>query len=450
MFDPGEIVGGKYRVDGLCSNSGGMGAVIFVTPLQTQPPFGLVLKYCRETNEEQLKRFRREVRLLGSFEGNSKVVQIVDQDLDHDPPYFVMKHYPDGDLSTLASQLQASYEVQEQVFLQLIDCLQELHSRSEFHRDIKPQNFLREGSRIVVSDFGLTTELGSGTAFTRSSVWWGTHGYIPPEFLNGGFKHADAAGDIFMVGKTIYVLLSSREPMYLVSDGIPPPLFHIIERCCNVSKDNRYQTLADLKQSLSAAYDVLLGRAGALGKVRQVLSAIEDCLKQDQKYDAQEVSQFTEHLALLEESDQIEVCRELSGRFFSIIGQKPLAGRLPAFLAIYEKLVERQDYGWGYAETIASNMRNIFRTEDAPTGEKAHALDLAIRAAIYMNRFAAMDMCRSMVTSIRDEMLGLSIASVLLKHRDTFIASTEPSECQSSSVRAALRQIQTSDQDGNS
>lgn len=445
MFEIGDVISGKYRVDGLCSDSGGMGAIHFVTPLETKPPFNVVLKYCRDNNEEQLKRFRREVRLLATFEGNSKVVQIVDRNLDHDPPYFIMRHYPDGDLSKLAATFQASHETQEKYFLQMIDCVQELHSRNEFHRDIKPQNFLLDGDQVVVSDFGLTTEVGSGTAFTRSSIWWGTHGYIPPEFLNGGFKYADATGDIFMLGKTIYVLLTGREPMYLVGDNVPPPLFHIIERCCSISKLNRYQALTELKQSLAAAYDVLLSRGGGLGKVKQLLSAIEDRLGREQQYRAEEVSEFIEQLALLEETDQILVCQELSHHFFTVIGQEPLVGRTSAFLNIYEKLVEGAGYSWAYAETIARNMRAVFDSEGVPYSERARALDLAIRAAHHMNRFAAMDTCRSIVTSIQDEALGLSVASVILKNRDTFISGIEASECKADSVRIALRQIQHSD-----
>ena len=64
-------------------------------------------------------------------------------------------------------------------------------------------------SKSSYTNFGLiSTEIGSETGFTRSSAYWGTHGYIPPEFLTGGFKHADAPGDVFMLGKTFYVLLS--------------------------------------------------------------------------------------------------------------------------------------------------------------------------------------------------------------------------------------------------
>jgi serine/threonine protein kinase len=442
MFEVGYIFGGKYRVSGLCSDTGGMGTILYVTPLHQTFDCALVLKYCKDTNEEQIKRFSREVRILGTFRGNSKIVQIIDQDLEHNPPYFVMRYYPNGDLSKLAPRLKTSYQFQEQCFLQMIDCVQELHSRNKFHRDIKPQNFLLNGDEIVVSDFGLTTEIGSETAFTRSSIWWGTHGYIPPEFLNGGFKHADAAGDIFMLGKTIYVLLTGRDPLYLVADDVSPPLFHIIQRCCSTSKSNRYQTLAELKQSLVAAYDVLLGRAGGIGKVKQLLTAIEDRLKQSQQYNMEECVEFIEQLALLDDDTQIRVCTDLSSRFFSILGQPPLAGWISGFLTIYEKLVEKQDYGWNYAETIADNMHTIFAAQAVPLVERAHALDLAIRAATYMNRFAAMDTCRSMISSVRDDALGFQVASVLLKNRDTFISGIESSECHSDAIANALRQIQ--------
>jgi eukaryotic-like serine/threonine-protein kinase len=441
-YEKNDIIDGKYRVDGLCSDSGGMGTILFVTLLKAKGGSKVVLKYCKDADEEQLKRFRREVRLLATFKGNEKVVQVVDQNLDHDPPYFVMKYYPDGDLSQRGTSLSGSYAAQEQCFLQMIDCIRELHAKNIFHRDIKAQNFLVDGDRIVVSDFGLTTEIGSNTAFTRSSAWWGTHGHIPPEFMHaGGFKRADAPGDIFMLGKTLYSLLTDRDPLYIVGDGVPPPLLYIIERCCSVAKDGRYQTLSQLKQSLVAAYDVLLDRAGGLGKVRQLLSAIEDRLEQEAKYRSADVVKFLEQLGLLEEGDQGAICRDLSPRFFSIVGQQPFAGSLAGFLRIYEKMVAGQNYSWSFAETIAANMRAIFDRDTVPPGDRARALQLAIRAASYMNRFAAMDICTSMVTSIEEESLGFHVAAVLIENRETFISRIEVSACQCEAIRSAVRQI---------
>lgn len=442
MYDVDDIVDESYRVTGLCSDQGGMGVVLHVEALDNPPDYPLVLKYCRETEDEPLKRFRREVRLLGTFKGNSKVVQIHDKNLKHDPPYFVMRFYPDGDLVAHVDGIRRSLELQETKILQLIECVQQLHDRDEFHRDIKPQNFLVDGDDIVVSDFGLTTEIGSNTAFTRSSAYWGTHGYIPPEFLTGGFKHADAPGDIFMIGKTIYAVLTGRDPQYLVGDDIPSPIFHVIERCCAITKDQRYQSLAELKQSIVAAYDVVLGRAGGLGKAKQLLSSIVDRLEQSRKYSSEEILEFVEQLSLLEEDDQIHVCHEIPRQMYGVLGQAPVNEGLDGFLTIYEKLVEGQEYGWSYAETIALNMKKIFRSPDTSLIQKAKALELGVNAAEYMNRFAAMDTCKALITGVTDDELGLHVATVIENHREGFLGGIEPSECNCDAIRNKLRHIQ--------
>ena len=444
MFDIGEIVDGKYRVDRVCSDSGGMGAILHVTQLIDPPEYPLVLKYCRKPDEEHLKRFRREVRLLNEFSGNSKVVQIEDKNLSADPPYFVMRFYADGDLSNIATELQISYALQEQYFLKMIDCIQELHARNEFHRDIKPQNFLREGELLVVSDLGLSTELLSATAFTSSSAGWGTPGYIPPEFLHGGFKHADAAGDIYMLGKTFYVLLTGREPSYLMQDDVPPPLFHIITRCCNLPKVSRYQTLAELKESLVASYDVLLNRAG--GVLQEMFSAIRDRLATTNRFNANEVSRFVEQLALADAEDQSQVIRELPEMFFSAISQKPLANSLTAFLSIYENYVDGASYTWAHAETIANRMNFVFKTRTVPAETRALALDLAIRAAYHMNRYAAMDSCKAMVKTISEEDLALNVVPIIFKEEAAFLSDLEPSNCSNEAIRNAIRTIRNKQQ----
>lgn len=442
MYKVGDVLDKKYKVTGVCSDSGGMGMVLLVQ--KDGAGTVLALKYCKQgADEEVLKRFRREVRLLGSFKGNSKIVQILDDGLDQSPPYYVMQYYPDGDVGGSAARIRASVELQENVFLQMIDGIQELHARNEYHRDIKPANFLLQGDQVVVSDFGITTEIGSGTAFTRSSMYWGTHGYIPPEFLDGGFKHADAAGDIFMLGKTIYVVLTGRDPMYLRADGVQPSLFHVIQRCCSVAKGDRYQTLAELKQSLVSAYDVITGRAGGVGKARQLLAEISDRLALVRDFDPEQVQQFVEQVSLLENGDQRRIVDDLPEDFFGIMSQPQVVGALPRFLSSYEIMIETKDYSWGYAETIASRMRIIFDAPDVPVGHKSRALDLAVRAAVYMHRFAAMDTCSAMIKRVADNDLAFEVAAVIQKHNDaTFLQNIEASECNADPIRAAVRAIQ--------
>lgn len=438
MIEIGDVVDNKYLVTGVCSDSGGMGLLLYIEPIQEEFEHQIVLKYCRDTSEEQLKRFRREVRLLSSFEGNSRVAQLEDFNVDIDPPYYVMRFYEDGDLISLIDDLKQQLDRLEEYLIQTIECIQELHSRDEYHRDIKPQNFLVDGPNIVVSDFGLSKEIGSETEFTKSSMLWGTRGYIPPEFYNkGGFKNADAQSDIFMLGKTFYVLSSNRDPTYLVADDIAPPLFHVIERCCSIEKTGRYADLADLRQALTSAFDVILGRGGTLGKAKQQLDQIEDSLE-DQKYSSSVILEFIENLALLDSADQRRLCIEIPQGFYGVMRQTPVQGALPTFLDIIDNLVESKDYSWGYAETIATRMKRLFSSDEVSNESKAKALDLAIRAAVYMNRFAAMDTCTGMITSIIDEDLGLQVASIIIKHKGTFIDDIERSECKSEVIRNAL------------
>ena len=263
MFEIGTVVDSRYIVTDLCSNAGGMGTLMHVKEVGGSHPT-LVLKYCKLTSEESLSRFRREVRVMQQFIDNSYVMPVLFANLQHSPPYFVMPLYEHGDLIRHAPSLRNDLPTLEIYFNRMIDCLSQLHDKGILHRDIKPQNFLLSGHSLVVSDLGLCSELDSATAFTKSSVFWGTQGYLPPEFLNGGFKEADVAGDVFMLGKTFYVILSGRDPTYLVNDNIPSPLVPIIERCCAISKASRYQTLASLRQSIVSGWPTPVDAAGAL------------------------------------------------------------------------------------------------------------------------------------------------------------------------------------------
>ena len=442
MFNIGDVIDGKYKVEGVCSETGGMGSLLFVFDIREKSAEKIVLKYCKELAEEYIKRFKREVRLLSEFEGNSKVVQLIDCNLEYEPPYFVMKYYPDGDLLKLGTQLRENYKLQETVFFQMIDCISELHLKEVYHRDIKPQNFLLDHDSVVVSDFGLSLELASNTAFTRSSNWWGTRGYLPPEFQDGGFKHPDATGDIFMMGKSFYALLTGRSPEYLLADGVPAPIFHIIERCCALDKRYRYQSISELKQGLASAYDVLLHRTGHLRKTEQLLASIIDSLQREGKYQSNEVSEFIEELSLLDNIDKIKICLEIDYRLFLVLKDERFVGQLPHFLDAYQEMVEAHSYSWSYAERIANNMNILFYSDAVSNKIKARVLGIAIHAADYMNRYAAMDTCRAMITSVSDEELGFEISDVLLKHKLSFVAGIEVSGCKCVAIRNALRKLQ--------
>lgn len=439
MFNTNDIIDGKFIVTGMCSDSGGMGTLLFVVGQDAPTGPVYVLKFCKLNSEEMLSRFRREVRLMRQFDGNRHVMRIVDSNLDRDPPYFVMPYFQSGDLTNLALAIRADLNRQETVFNKMIDCVSELHAQNVFHRDIKPQNFLIDGESLVISDLGLCSEIDSPTAFTRSSVWWGTPGYLPPEFLTpGGFRSAASPSDIFMLGKTFYFLLSGRDPMYLLPDDVPGPLFAVIERCCAVSTANRYQSLASLRQSLTAAYDVLLGRAVGSALATRTLRSIMDRLNASHQYRPPEVQKFIEELAMLDTQDKIQLCLELPSELFPALAQQPIQGQLSQFLSAYREMAEEGTYGWSFAEVIAKHMKTFFEGADVSSADKAEALRIAIIAAYRQNRFAAMDTCRSMITSVLDDDLAQRVHDVILELPYSFIESIEESSCKATAIRAAL------------
>ena len=436
MLLENQIIDSKYKITSICSDAGGMGTVVHVQPVAGSIAFPVVMKYCKATDEESRLRFVREVRYLAGLAKNPHFVEVVD--LTHSPPYFVMKYYKDGDLLGLISDLSKNAVKQEQVFNQICDCIAELHLHGYTHRDIKPQNFLRDGSHVVVSDFGLAKAVGLGTTFTMSDRFWGTQGFMPPEFHKGEFKSASPKSDVFMLGKTFYALLTGRDPTYLASDDIYPALFHVIERCCSLKAHDRYDSIASLRQDLTLAFDVILGRADALGKARQKLAAIMGRLESENKYDSKQVCELLDTVAKLEQGERNALLSELDKKMFLVISQEPCESHIGKFLDDYFEYAQAAVSSWSYAEVVADMMQVVFnRSKDSR--HKTRALEIAMKCAEKANRFAAMATCRVMVVSTPNDDLGVAVAAMLRKHKFSFLTSVETTSYQSDAIRNAIR-----------
>lgn len=450
MSTLGSLIDGRFLVIGICSEAGGMGSLVFVEDTLALPGIQKVIKYCKQTSTEALTRFKREVRLMNQFSGSQKVIQVSYANLDHDPPYFLMDHYRDGDLTKIASLLASDLTFQEAVFNKMIDCIEELHVRNVFHRDIKPQNFLRDAETIVVSDFGLSTELGSSTIFTQSSMWWGTHGYIPPEFqTDGGFKHADAAGDIFMMGKTFYNLITGRTPAYMVAENIPVPIWVVLERCCHHDKNNRYQSLEALRRALTMAYDVILNRIDGSVSAYQSLQSIKDQIEKFGACEPQEIIKLIDAMSMVNNQEKNQLCSEIPKEFFAVLAVRDVQSHIHIFLAAYRVMTENGVYPFSFAERIASNMETLFKSSDVSSTNKAEALQIAILAAQAQNRYAAMDTCRAMVRSVLDIDLTGHVYKVIQENSDTFIGALPYGECKSPAIRSLLAHIQVTAKKAN-
>ncbi len=93
------------------------------------------------------------------------------------------------------------------VGMQVADALEYAHRQGVLHRDIKPSNLLLDDQGTVwVTDFGLAKS-DDQQDLTQTGDVLGTLRYMPPEAFEG---RADARGDIYSLGLTLYELIALR------------------------------------------------------------------------------------------------------------------------------------------------------------------------------------------------------------------------------------------------
>ena len=170
-----------------------------------------------------------------------------------------------------------------------------------------------------------------------------------------------------------------------------------------------------------------------------------DRLQKDGQFRTDEVREFIEQLALIEDPRAEQICYELDSQFFRVIREEPIQPYLETFLQSYRKMVADGSYPWSYAEDIARYMAVVFDGPTVAPGDKTTALELATIAATRQNRFAAMDTCQAMVQRIADDELAMRVRELILAYPDTCIASTEATKCNSRIIITLLEHLQSQD-----
>lgn len=163
-------------------------------------------------------RFNLEAKMVAGL-SHPNIVTIHDFNAQDGNLYIVMQLVNGG---TLKHQIDAMIEQAggirsmdllevNHIFSQIADALAHAHHKGIIHRDIKPVNVLMDqGTRPILSDFGIAKVLEGTKELTRPGAGVGTPEYMSPEQCKG--EQVDARADIYALGVMLFECLTGRTP----------------------------------------------------------------------------------------------------------------------------------------------------------------------------------------------------------------------------------------------
>lgn len=421
-----NIIDGKYEILGNLGR-GGFGIVYKVRNLATGENFAL--KICTENDEENVRRFKREVRLMKDIE-DINVIKIIDENLENEPPYFVMP-LANGSLKGIMHTLKDNHDLALDLFLQVCTGIKALHNSNKIHRDIKPENILLfDENKVVVSDLGLGKfENRDSTILTSSSIYMGTEGYIPPEFMaRGGTKSADARGDVFQLGKTLYFILTGEYPSLIENNILPPGLTYIIQKAIKNNPNDRYKTVGELMDAIYSYKLSLDQNSNPFEKFENHLKTSIELLKEG-KFEKNVVEEMLQIVYETKEDAKtfFDYFDKIPDKIIEVCSNQ-LAEDFEPIFEEYTNQIKDFFYngrlGFSYAETVASKMKRIYINAKR-LDFKVMALRNILFSSVYFNRFAAIEIFDQILTSIKDNDEAMAIAGMLREDIDFFESRVE-------------------------
>jgi serine/threonine protein kinase/tetratricopeptide (TPR) repeat protein len=271
ILKPGTMLAQRYEILTVLGE-GGMGTVYKARDRAVGRTVALkVIRPELAANSAILERFKQEL-VLSTQVTHRNVVRIYDLGEADGVKFITMEYIEGSDLRTLmAERKKIPIDESVEIMRQVCAALEEAHATGVIHRDLKPQNIMRDQQgRVVVMDFGLARSLESSDGMTQSGAVIGTMEYMSPE--QGLGKQLDRRSDLFTVGLIFYELLTGKMPYQAESAvasllkrtqevavpvsqldaHIPRALSNIVAKCLETNLRRRYQSVGEILADLDA------------------------------------------------------------------------------------------------------------------------------------------------------------------------------------------------------
>ena len=268
LLPPGTILGGRYRILRVLGQ-GGMGAVYQARDQELERIIALkVIRPELASNPTILQRFKQEL-ILARHVTHKNVIRIYDLGEGEGIRFITMEYVDGEDLRSLLRQNgKFPPEQAVEIVQQICRALEAAHAEGVIHRDLKPQNVMRDSQgRIVVMDFGLARSL-EAPGMTQTGALVGTLEYMSPEQAMG--EELDQRSDLFAVGLIFYELLTGKAPFKAdtgiatlvkrtkeraippseIDHSVPKSLSQMVSACLERDRKHRYQSASELLRQL--------------------------------------------------------------------------------------------------------------------------------------------------------------------------------------------------------
>lgn len=155
------------------------------------------------------------------------------------------------------------------ILLRVADAVAFAHARGVVHRDIKPENvMLGEYGEVLVMDWGLaqpTPEFRKAQSIADIRTMGGTPCYMAPEMVLGPVSKIDRRSDIYLLGATLYEILTTKPPhvaskvsecLILAGKNViaetdkKGELIDIARKAMATKPDERYATVQDFQAAI--------------------------------------------------------------------------------------------------------------------------------------------------------------------------------------------------------
>lgn len=278
-----RTLAGRYSI-GRRIGRGGMAEVYAATDERLGRRVAVKLLHTNLATENEFRsRFRREAQAAARMT-HPTIVRVFDAGEDQfvradgfevTVPYIVMEYIDGVQLGELIGTPALTPEKIAKYMAGLLTSLEYSHRAGVVHRDIKPGNvMITTDDQVKVTDFGIARAI-SDTAGTiaQTTAILGTASYFSPEQARG--ETVDGRSDLYSAGVVLYEMLTGQVPCQgdsavavayqhvteppkrpsQVNPAVTPALDAVVLKALAKRREDRYQTAAEFRTDLLAAFD---------------------------------------------------------------------------------------------------------------------------------------------------------------------------------------------------